>query len=398
LGQAALVAWPFFKEDFAMDMPSVDSIYEIQTNKSLVIVPLDDDGESGSVGVYEFISKSFARCPVNTLYWLSYFKRPKSLTKAYHEHPDCDKTIVRSEIEALLEAKFLLHAGTEFEPRSVNFAKNWEWDISTALFHFTVTDNPFMSDEEAKQNQLQRLKCDPPPAFWWSPSQKEAYDVTKQTSAQSSELLNIMRKRRTNRTSTHEPVTLTTLASCLYAGLGIVGTIKATSGDVPLSMTPSGGARNPYEAFAIVRRGADIPPGIYHYCAAEQVIEKIDEFDPSKPIAELFGSQDWVDEMSVIVVLVAVFERMMWKYQDPNAYRVMLLQAGHISQNIMLRATELGYTVCPTAAMSHSKVSKLLKLQNSVLHAPIYALSIDKPSSNNQVISLIPTALGSTAA
>ena len=30
----------------------------------------------------------------------------------------------------------------------------------------------------------------------------------------------------------------------------------------------------------------------------------------------------------------------MWKYDDPNAYRVVLIEAGHIGQNIMLAATQ----------------------------------------------------------
>jgi SagB-type dehydrogenase family enzyme len=265
------------------------------------------------------------------------------------------------------------------EDRSTpSLPSTWQWDISTALYHFTVQDNPFMSDADARQRQIDRLKTDPPPPFWWPATGHPQISVAVDSQEANSKLLHVMRKRRTNRTSTQRGIEIEKLATCLYAGLGIVGTIKATSGDVPLSMTPSGGARNPYEAFAIVRKCTGVEPGIYHYCAAEQILEKANDLDPGTKLANLFGAQEWLDDMAVVIVLVAVFERMMWKYQDPNAYRVMLIEAGHIAQNIMLMATEQGYTVCPTAAMSHSKVSELLKLKNDQLQAPIYALTLDE--------------------
>lgn len=140
----------------------------------------------------------------------------------------------------------------------------------------------------------------------------------------------------------------------------------------------------------IIRTCNGIDPGVYHYCAAEQVLEKINFFDPDTRVADLFGSQEWLDEMAVVIVLVAVFERTMWKYQDPNAYRVLLIEAGHIGQNIMLMATEQGYTACPTAAMSHNKVSDFLKLENKLLHAPIYALTLDEAQPNQTHIHPLP--------
>jgi SagB-type dehydrogenase family enzyme len=372
-----------------MDMPTLDAVHEIQTVESLVIVPLPDQ-DDGQVGIYEFISKSFARCPINTLYWLSYFKQPKSLNKAFFEHSNLPKDSIRLEINSLLDAKFLTTAGGNRGNVADLFASNWEWDISTALYHFTVQDNPIMSDCDARQKQIDRLATEPPPTFWWRATQQEQVQVLVNEKDTNNSLLQVMRRRRTNRTSTQGSLELAKIAKCLYAGLGLVGTIKATSGDVPLSMTPSGGARNPYEAFAIVRKCNGIDPGIYHYCAAEQILERVDAFDPKTSISDFFGQQEWLDGMAVVIVLVAVFERTMWKYQDPNAYRVLLIEAGHIGQNIMLMATEQGYTACPTAAMAHSKVSDLLRLKNKLLHAPIYALSLDEALPSEIQIQPLP--------
>ncbi len=368
-----------------MDMPNYNSIHELQTASSLVIVPIHA-GSNNEIGVYEFISKSFARCPINAMYWLSYFKEPKSRLQAYRDHPKLARDIVDLELDAFVDANFLTQVGSTEHQLAASFAKSWEWDISTALFHFTVYDNAIMSDSDARQKQLDRLPVDPPPAFWWNTSKESKINVDMATPDLNTPMLSIMRKRRTNRTSAGHALQLKQLARCLFAGLGIVGTIKATSGEVPLSMTPSGGARNPYEAYVIVRRNADIEPGVYHYCAAEQVLEKVNEFSSDMQISSLFGGQDWFDDMSTVIVLVAVLERTMWKYQDPNAYRVVLIEAGHIGQNIMLAATEMGLTACPSAAMTHSKVSSLLKLENAAVHVPIYALSLDKAGSYDRDI------------
>jgi SagB-type dehydrogenase family enzyme len=373
-----------------MDMPDYSSIHELQTASSLVIVPMQT-GSDPEIGVYEFISKSFARCPINAMYWLSYFKEPKTRTQAYRDHPNLARDIVDLELDAFVGANFLTQVGSTNHKLAASFAQSWEWDISTALFHFTVYDNTIMSDTDARQKQLDRLPTDPPPVFWWKSTKEKKINVDVATLDLNTPLFSIMRKRRTNRTSAGHALQLNQVARCLFAGLGIVGTVKATSGEVPLSMTPSGGARNPYEAYVIIRRNTDIEPGVYHYCAAEQVLEKVNEFAPDTQISGLFGGQDWFDDMSTVIVLVAVLERTMWKYQDPNAYRVVLMEAGHIGQNIMLAATEMGLTACPSAAMTHSKVSSLLKLENAAVHVPIYALSLDEAGTYDRDIQSFPT-------
>ena len=146
---------------------------------------------------------------------------------------------------------------------------------------------------------------------------------------------------------------------------------------LPLGVTPSGGARNPFEAYVIIRRSSEISPGIYHYSAVEHSLGRVDQELPER-LNHLFANQEWVDDMSVIVVLTAIFERTMWKYEDPNAYRVVLIEAGHIAQNIMLAATDQGLSACPTAALSHTGLRDLFGLEE-MTHVPLYALTLDKP-------------------
>ena len=88
--------------------------------------------------------------------------------------------------------------------------------------------------------------------------------------------------------------------------------------------------------------------------------------------------------MPCVIFLCAALERTMWKYEDSNAYRVVLIEAGHIGQNIMLAATNHGLTACPTAALNHARIETHLGLQG-VTNAPVYALTLCVPGVENGI-------------
>ena len=85
-----------------------------------------------------------------------------------------------------------------------------------------------------------------------------------------------------------------------------------------------------------------------------------------------------------MIVLTADLRRTMWKYRDPNAYRVVLIEAGHIGQNVMLAATHHGLSACPTAALSQGRIRELLDLKR-ITDAPVYAMTLSVPGSEPSV-------------
>ena len=161
--------------------------------------------------------------------------------------------------------------------------------------------------------------------------------------------------------------------------MGITGETTNCVGALPLGMTPSGGARNPYEAYVVALGVDGLEPGVYHYSAADHDLGRISANHLPK-ISELVGGQEWADAMPCLVLLCAKLDRTMWKYEDANAYRVVLIEAGHIGQNIMLAATNHGLSACPTAALSHSAIKRLLGLDR-LTDAPIYALTLSTPQT-----------------
>jgi SagB-type dehydrogenase family enzyme len=184
-----------------------------------------------------------------------------------------------------------------------------------------------------------------------------------------------MARRRSARETADAPIPLHAVSGILYSGMGITGSVKNAVATLPLSMTPSGGGRNPYEAYLIARKVDGLAPGIYHYSAKDHTLGRLAAELPEK-LGDLVGVQDWADEMSCIIVLAAFFERTMWKYDDPNAYRVVLIEAGHIGQNMLLAATDAGLAACPTAALSHEPLFDILELPSRITCAPVYAIAL----------------------
>jgi SagB-type dehydrogenase family enzyme len=234
-----------------------------------------------------------------------------------------------------------------------------------------------MSLEESAAEQIAKLQVEPQPELI-RPNGIGAIPLPKPEGAiASADLLPTMVRRRTNRVGSGKTLTLQQLGDCLYAGLAITGSVETPAGVLPLSITPSGGARNPYEAYVYVSAVEDLQPGFYHYAGAEHSLELVSGTIMEAPETMLAG-QDWVHTMPAIILLVAHFERTMWKYQDANSYRVILIEAGHIGQNIMLAATAHGLSACPTAALHHETIRQALDISDC-LHVPIYALTLSHP-------------------
>jgi SagB-type dehydrogenase family enzyme len=356
----------------------------LQTSQSLIALPnADDSGRTNTLGLYDFLAKSFAHINIAGLYWLQYFRDPKNWARVVEEHQNLAPEELHEELSSLIDAKFISLVGTETWCRNETFRQNWKWDLTTSLFHFTVTDNEFVTAQEAHRYQVEKYMREASPKLMWEHG-PTAIALPSPFVGTCSELMNAFARRRTNRTSSGHALSMAELGKCLYAGLGIVGFTEGVAGLLPISMTPSGGARNPFEAFVILKRGSDLNQGIYHYSALEHSLNPLNtKLDVE--LSSLFANQEWMDQMAAVVVLVGVFERTMWKYPDPNAYRVIMIEAGHIVQNAMLAATELGLCACPTAALSHKKLGELFHLED-ITHVPLYAFTLDRPAINPDAI------------
>ncbi len=128
---------------------------------------------------------------------------------------------------------------------------------------------------------------------------------------------------------------------------------------------PSGGGLHPLEAYIIARDVEGLAPGIYHYHSVAHELALVpgqpDDLDGFSH--RLVAGQHWFADAPVMVTLVCRFQRNFWKYRKHmKAYRVVVLDAGHISQAVYTAATARGLGAFVTAAVNEIEMEKVLGL------------------------------------
>ena len=129
--------------------------------------------------------------------------------------------------------------------------------------------------------------------------------------------------------------------------------------------SPSGGGLHPTEAYLLVQHVEGLAPGLYHYHATAHALEPLPA--PAIPLREFLmqavAQQHWFADAHVAVALVPRFDRTFWKYRrHMKGYRVVALEAGHLSQTLYLAATEAGLGAFITAAINEKPLEVALGL------------------------------------
>jgi SagB-type dehydrogenase family enzyme len=81
-------------------------------------------------------------------------------------------------------------------------------------------------------------------------------------------------------------------------------------------------------------------------------------------------------QAQVCFVLSAIFQRTRWKYHE-RTYRYVLLEAGHIGQNLYLAATSMGLGACAVGAFLDDKLNDLLAVDGEE-EAALYLISVGR--------------------
>lgn len=335
----------------------------------------------GALLACNFLAKSVFDCDPDLIAFLGEIAEWSTLEEIAGRMGGMDAEEARATLDQLVSVAAIIEEGSPLALAEDEFRSGWKWGLPTAMMHFCVQDPDHMSLDESQALQRQKAANGPQPALH---AQNSEYNTVKRLpEARGNALIELMARRRTVRSAARPTITLKQLSDCLFAGLGITGETTNGIATLPLGMTPSGGARNPYEAYVYAANVEGLAPGFYHYSAVDHDLGLVETNHMPKP-SELVGGQDWADEMPCVILLCASLGRTMWKYDDPNAYRVVLIEAGHIGQNIMLAATQNGLTACPTAALNHSTIRECLSLK-SLTDAPVYALTLSVPGVENSI-------------
>lgn len=332
--------------------------------------------EDGAVAVHNFLTKDRFTCSMECLEFLSRLDEWHPADALFKYFPSVDRMDLAGQLTKLVEFNAMIVEGTPQALLDEKYRSEWQWGTVAGFYHFSVRNTPFLVGEGVREFMRQRRAWRASPPLHHSNEGAlriiplPATDLQKEPFA-------VMRRRRSDRQFIDEPLSLQALSDCLFAGNGIIEFYEDDDfGRLPIKMTPSGGARNPYELYVYVRNVEGLEPGFYHYAALERDLGLVRAGAVNVP--EMLGGQEWPARAGAIVFLVAHFPRSMWKYHMPSAYRVVLVEAGFIGQNIALAATYHGLSAIPSGALAESVIEGYIGLP-AVESAVLLSINIGTP-------------------
>jgi SagB-type dehydrogenase family enzyme len=157
-----------------------------------------------------------------------------------------------------------------------------------------------------------------------------------------------LRRRRSRRSWAAGALTLEELSFLLWATQGVqrvFGRQYSTFRPVP-----SGGARHPFETYLAVTRVTGVTEGLYRYLPLTHTLTLVrGATGMAQPINEATLGQAFVGEAPVVFIWSCVPYRGEWRY-SVAAHKIMLLDAGHLCQNLYLACEAIGCGTCAIAA------------------------------------------------
>jgi SagB-type dehydrogenase family enzyme len=186
-------------------------------------------------------------------------------------------------------------------------------------------------------------------------------------------------KRRTIRRFSGESLALHSVGVLLHASFGISPRLPPAADEVEERRPPpSAGALYPLELHVLSRNTEDLPDGRYHYDPRSHQLEVLDEGSWYDDLTPALIDPYAFALVNMVIAVVGIPGRTMVKYGQ-RGYRFMLLDAGHLAQNICLVAPALDLGALPVGGFYDSRLHQALRLATG--EVPLYLIGIGRPLS-----------------
>lgn len=158
-------------------------------------------------------------------------------------------------------------------------------------------------------------------------------------------LWSVLRRRRTRRAFGTAPLSKELVARLLWHAAGETGQRPVDDADGPahpLRAAPSAGGLHAVEVYVVALRVDGLAPGAYHYAAPAHALERLPLAAAEAPrVLDHLLLMPGMERAPLALVLAGAPERLRAKYGE-RGLRFLLLDAGHLAQNLLLAAEGLG--------------------------------------------------------
>jgi SagB-type dehydrogenase family enzyme len=174
-------------------------------------------------------------------------------------------------------------------------------------------------------------------------------------------------KRRSERDYSEKEISLAEASMLLWAGGGITD-------EHGFRTAPSAGALYPIDIYLVPNRVENASCGVYRYMPDEHELVLVKEGEFSEGFYNASYGQKHIRDAALLIVMVSTPERTTSKYGEiGKAY--ILIEAGHIAQNILLEGTSLGIKTTPVGGFEREKADDIIGLEEG---KSIYMITVGK--------------------
>lgn len=289
---------------------------------------------------------------------------------------------VRTSVSQLLKQGLLVSEDSTEAAQDRTIEKEWCPWLPEGSFHFATKDPRYVRDNWS----LARLRSSLPKT-----RQPKLFKAIKGVKTKlpartfpNSEFVRVLMARKTYRQFSTQELTLKSVSQLLSLVWGATGYLHSPLfGRLLHKTSPSGGARHPGEVYLMALRINGLRPGLYHYHPGQHELVLISANVTRGKAWQYCAYQGYVRDAAALFLMTAVFPRAMWKYRHPRAYRVVLLDAGHLCQTFCLVATWLGLAPFCTAALKDTLIEKDLGI-DGISESILYVAGIGAPLNKSR--------------
>jgi SagB-type dehydrogenase family enzyme len=172
-------------------------------------------------------------------------------------------------------------------------------------------------------------------------------------------LEHIITSRKSYREFSNKPLPIKSLGKLLYLANGIRK--RNHLNNFPIRNVPNSGGLGSVEIYLFALNVEDLDQGIYHFDSESHELALLRSGDFKIWLKNFAILQKELLDSGALLILTCSIGRLSSKY-GIRGYRLGLLDAGHVSQNIYLAATAMDLAVCATGGFIDADINKALAL------------------------------------
>jgi SagB-type dehydrogenase family enzyme len=312
----------------------------------------------GKLRVANYLTRREFATSQATLDVIGFFFIPRTIQAALFAFRAYTGESIARAILQLIDAQLLLEYGSAEWKRDAQVRSSWGPWLPEGGLHFMTKDTPFVPWDWPIKRKMKALPRTPaPPQFKRIPG-ADTVRLPSHAVARDA-FFETLHARRTHRQFAAGRISLQNISQLLHTTWGVQGYFETNVfGRLPYKTSPSGGARHPIEIYLMALRVDGLEKGMYHYQPDNHRLARLAAKVSPRIASSYCADQPYFGGAAALFIMTAVFARTMWKYSRARAYRVVLLEAGHLCQTFCLTATRLGLAPFSTAALKDSLIEK----------------------------------------